>query len=261
MPRYQEAEAMTPFAQVLTDYMWNRRPANRPPMTTSILAVKLGIPRQTLNAWIYRGTVPSIEDILLVLARLDLPLRALYDAYKRAGLSVPRFDTTDPERPIIQQQKPTSQRRQTRVPVPTNATDDDLPAADEVATGNANNAGGDTVGGDSAAPAPRPYVTPPPLDHATEAAAEWDRIIAQTAAALRAEGLPEESIEAAVASLRTRQSGGPTPTERHIAAEHRTEHHTDPHEELREQPTQLTQPTSKTSAARRSDSRSKNPAK
>lgn len=198
MPRYQEAEAMTPFAQVLTDYMWNRRPANRPPMTTSILAAKLGVPRQSVNTWIYRGTVPPIETILLVLAQLDIPLRVLYDTYKRAGLSVPRFDISDQEPPIVQPRKPTSQRKQTRVPVPTNATDDEEPA-------------------------PRPYVTPPPLNPAAERAGEWHDIIAQTTDALRARHMPEESIQAVIASLRDRQAGA-NRREHYAQAELSTEH-------------------------------------
>lgn len=207
---------MTPWAQVLTDYMWNRRPANRPPMTTSILAAKLGINRTSVNTWIYRGAVPPIETILLVLAQLDIPLRTLYDAYSKAGLSVPRWDASDAEQPVIRR-KETPQtsggrrsRTQTRVPVPTNLGDFSASSASG-ASGASDN---------SEAPEPLPYTPPPPRDPAQENAEEWDRVIAQTSAALRAEGMPQATIEAVVASLRARQSGSTTTTQRHTRAEH-----------------------------------------
>lgn len=95
MPRYTQPTELTPFAQVLVDYMWNRRSPTRAPMAVPQLASKLGVPRQNVSNWIYRGTVPNFEVVLAVLAGLNIPLRALYDAYQRAGLTVPRWDEQD----------------------------------------------------------------------------------------------------------------------------------------------------------------------
>lgn len=95
MPRNTQPTELTPFARVLVDYMWNRRSPTRPPMNVPQLATKLGVPRQNVSNWIYRGTVPNFEVVLAVLARLNIPLRALYDAYQHAGLTVPRWDEHD----------------------------------------------------------------------------------------------------------------------------------------------------------------------
>jgi transcriptional regulator with XRE-family HTH domain len=95
MPRYIQPPELTPFAQVLLDYMWNRRNPTQAPLGVAQLAARLGVPRQNVNNWIARGTVPTFEVILAVLARLDIPLRTLYDAYQRAGLTVPRWDERD----------------------------------------------------------------------------------------------------------------------------------------------------------------------
>ena len=101
MPKYIDPVELTPFAQVLTDYMWNRRRPGRAPMAIPQLAAKLDMPHQNVRNWIYRSTVPTIEIILAVLARLDIPMRALYDAYAQAGLPVPRWDEHDTNRPHL----------------------------------------------------------------------------------------------------------------------------------------------------------------
>lgn len=93
----------------------------------------------------------------------------------------------------------TGQRKETRIPV---ATEPAEPAYTR-----------------PVAPEPRPYIPPPPANLNDEHAAEWDTLIAQTSAALRAEGMSQASIEAVVASLRARQAGQTT-AERQIQAEH-----------------------------------------
>ncbi|HEV2461877.1 MAG TPA: hypothetical protein VGS80_26265 [Ktedonobacterales bacterium] len=61
---------------------------------------------------------------------------------------------------------------------------------------------------------PRPYARPtPPAD-------EWDFLVAQTRAALEEEGLPEETIQHAIARIRDRQRGNEGSMERHHIAEH-----------------------------------------
>lgn len=222
MPRYIEPETATPFGKVLVDYMWSRRP----PLGAVQLAVRLRIPKQSVTNWVMRGSSPSLETILYVLAKLDIPLRTLYDAYKSAGLSVPRFDDTSKEPPIVREERDTGQRKETRIPVALDtaearAEDDNSAKGSDDDSNDASNDASDDDGGDELSP--RPYVTPPPLDPAAEHAREWDDIIAQTTDALRARHMPDESIQAVIASLRDRQAGA-NPRERHSQAEHSTKH-------------------------------------
>ena len=127
MPRIAEPTELTPFAIVITNYMWNRRPPNRRPLTTSQLAARLGVPRQSVNNWVYKGNVPTIEAVLAILAQLDIPLRELYDAYRNAGIAVPRWDESDPNAPIIHGAHVVDRRgKQTTGPIPQD--EDDAPA-------------------------------------------------------------------------------------------------------------------------------------
>jgi hypothetical protein len=189
MPRITEPAELTPFAMVLTDYMWNRRPAHRQPMTTPQLAVRLSIPRQSVNNWIYKGNVPPLETVLAVLAQLDIPHSALYDAYRNAGLSVPRWNERDTRGPqLIQGSVETRTRKQTTIPIEN-------------------------------APEPRPYIPPTGTPESRQQDA-WDAMIAQTIHTLRAEGVNEEIIAAMVAHILRKQSGTPSLTEQHISAEY-----------------------------------------
>jgi hypothetical protein len=200
MPRYREAPELTPFAQVLIEYMWNRRNPTSAPLAAPQLAARLGMPRQNVYNWIYRGTVPTFEIILAVLARLDIPLRELYDAYQRAGLPVPRWDDSGASAnvPTTSENPPISRsRRPTALPV------EEIERRRSVVI----------------APAPLPYTPPPPLDPAQDAAEEWDTIIAQTARSLRQAGMPQRMVDGAVAALRARQHNE-DPFQRHVIAEH-----------------------------------------
>jgi Bacteriophage CI repressor helix-turn-helix domain len=178
MPRYVEPEQMTPFAIVLTDFMWNKRPANRPPINVPQLAVRLKVPRQSVANWIYRGQVPSFEAILAVLAQLDIPLRTLYDAYKDSGLTVPRWDVSDTQKPqLTGMTVATRTKKQTAIPV------------DEI---------NDQINAAATPPEaePRPAIEPP---------SEWERIVAQTTEALRGVGANQATIDAAIEHLRAQQ--------------------------------------------------------
>ena len=199
MPRYADLpEAMTPFGQVLVDYMWNRRPPNRPPLSPNQLAIKLGVPKQNTNNWLFRASLPPFETIMATLAKLDIPLRDLYDAYKRAGILMPRWDEADTDAPpaeAVRQPIPRT-RKATAVHTGDEPTDD--------------------------APAPRPY-TPQPRQSPEQAEAdEWQRMAEQTAAALQAEGVHADTIAAVVSHLRAQQSlpPGEHPLQRNLDAEH-----------------------------------------
>lgn len=226
MPRYTEPESATPFGKVLVDYMWSRRP----PVGAVQLAVRLGIPKQSVTNWVMRGSSPSLETMLYVLAKLDIPLRVLYDAYKNAGLSVPRFDLSSADAPIITPEGITGQRKETRVPVAAEPDESAYTSRTSPASSPASSHTG------VAAPEPRPYTPPFPRDPDQESAAEWDALIKQTSAALRAEGMSQASIDAVVASLRARQAGQTT-AERQIQAEHREDQ-----EDREDQQTQEAEP-------------------
>lgn len=214
MPRIAEPTALTPFAMVLTNYMWNKRPPNRQPLTTPQLAVRLGVPRQSVNNWIYKGNVPPIEAILAVLAQLDIPLRELYDAYKHAGLTVPRWDEADTEGPQIVSGKSVAERtkKQTAIAIPTTATTQTTAPTTTTTT---------TTTTTPTAPTPLPY-TPPaePYDRESLLAAEENRLIAQTRQALKESGASEELIAQAIAHIQAQRQQLITPREQQIIAEH-----------------------------------------
>lgn len=203
MPRVAEMKELTPFAAVLVDYMWNRRRPNQRPLTTSQLAVRLGVPRQSVNNWIYSGNIPPLEAVFAVLAKLDIPMRALYDAYRLSGLPVPRWDEHDTSGPYQDQAGRTfteHTKKPTTIPI------EDIPTLSP------------SIGA-TRGPEPLPYTPPPPRDPAQEVAEEWDTLIKQTSAALRAEGMSQASVDAVIRSLRARQAGQ-TIAERQIQAEH-----------------------------------------
>lgn len=193
MPRYAEPpEQMTPFAKLLVNYMWNERPPNRPPLSPHQVAIRIGASQQNLSNWIFRSSLPPFETIMEVLARLDIPLRALYDAYMSAGIPMPRWDADDPNKPSVSPGKPATMRT-TRKPVT-------VPSDLTMTT-----------------PAPLPYTPPPPPpDEATD----WDLLVAQTEQALREEGAPDAMIEAVIGHIRAQQAGTGSPIQRSLIAEH-----------------------------------------
>lgn len=208
MPRYAELpDEMTPFGQLLIDYMWNKRPPNRPPLSPNQLAIKLGVPKQNTNNWLFRASLPPFETMMAVLAKLDIPLRDLYDAYKRAGILMPRWDEHDTALPApsLADLPPTPRtRKATAVPtganIPEKETEKDKAEAEAEAT-----------------PAPRPSVPPQQTPSVPD---EWAVMIAQTEATMRAEGAPEAMIAAVVKQIRNRQSGAPNRIQQHVIAEH-----------------------------------------
>jgi hypothetical protein len=189
---------MTPFGQVIVDYMWNKRPANRPPLSANQLAIRLGVPKQNTNNWIFRASLPPFETIMAVLAKLDIPLRDLYDAYKKAGILMPRWDEQDTDSPVTRDNLPPTPRTR---------------KATAISTSIASNDSGDD------APAPRPYTPPPAYNPADEESANWQRLAEQTEAAMREEGAPQAMIDAVVAHIRARQTG-PDPIQHNLIAEH-----------------------------------------
>jgi hypothetical protein len=198
MPRYPEMpEQMTPFAKVLVDYMWNRRP----PMTTHQLAIKLGVPKQSTSNWVMRNVVPPFETIMAILAKLDIPMSVLYDAYKSAGILMPRWDAQDTDSPADRGKLPPTPRTRKATAVPVELDN------------NGTNNGTNNPGGYE----PIPYTPPaPPADESED----WDALVEQTERLLREEGASDTLIAAVVSTIRSRQSGEQTPIQRALIAEH-----------------------------------------
>ncbi len=220
MPHYtQPPEKMTPFAQLLVDYMWNKRPRNSPPLSYSQLAVRLGIPKQSISNWILRGSVPPLDTVMIVLAKLHIPLRDLYDAYSQSGLTVPAWDQAQLATMLAQEEEPdlpaTPRSRQpAAVPIPSGTR----PITATLATVAVTDY--DTTDADPSAAAaaePVPY-TQPAL--APDESDDWNTLVAQTVQVLRDEGASEAMITSVVAHIRSRQSGEATPIQRSLIAEH-----------------------------------------
>jgi hypothetical protein len=203
MPQYTEPPAnMTPFAQVLVDFMWNKRPRNTPPISYNQLAIRLDVPKQSVSNWILRGSVPPLDTIMVILARLHIPLRDLYDAYVQSDLPTPAWDAEEQARinadieangPLNDPVTP-RKRKPAKAPI--------LP------TGTATN---------HPAPEPLPYTPPPPVPTVEE---EWDRIVRNTERTLRNDGVSEQAIAAVISDIRRQQRGEQTPIQRSLIAEH-----------------------------------------
>lgn len=72
----------TPFAKLLQEYMWSRRP----PLNAHKLAHHLGVGRQTVYNWLNAGTIPQATMLPNVARLIDIPLSTLYEA---CGYPVP----------------------------------------------------------------------------------------------------------------------------------------------------------------------------
>lgn len=175
----RDRNQVTPFGEVLTDFMGSQRPL----WTTGKVGQKLGIRRQTVANWIYHDITPPIEVMLEVLAKLNIPISRLIEAYARRGIPVPIL--APPEE--LEELAALSAKGRTGSP---------QAQAQQAA---------------SQEPAPRP---PSP----EEVAKAWDDMVAQTRAVMLATGFPEQALDALLASLSRRES--PADFSRHISSEH-----------------------------------------
>ena len=91
MTRAKSGLSPTPFATVIVDYMASKRPV----WTTGRLARELKLRRTTIANWVHHDVTPPLDKMLAVLAQLDIPISALLDAYRDAGLPTPALDYED----------------------------------------------------------------------------------------------------------------------------------------------------------------------
>lgn len=92
---------ITPFAMLLQEYMWTRRP----PLNAHKLAHRLGVGRQTVYNWLNAGTIPQATMLPNVARITGIPLTTLYEACgypipdappSRSHASSPLFEILDP---------------------------------------------------------------------------------------------------------------------------------------------------------------------
>ncbi len=178
----------SPFSSVLAEYMWQSRDSRNRPLGVSQLAIRLGVPRPTLNTWVHRNVVPDLEIVLAVLRTLNIPVERLFAHYRAAGLPVP-------------------------------------PLTEAEANANANASVG-TQAAPPPTVAPQQRAVQTPLASTTPAASPaaspdpWEATITATTDSLRQLGIPEAAIAATVANIRATQAGEPHPLHRHVTAEH-----------------------------------------
>src|SRR6185312_15396286 len=91
MPRPIEKYSTTPFSRVLTRYMWSKVP----PWNSTQVAAVLGIARSRVGNWLYKDITPEIETMLAVLAKLNIPVSTLLQAYAEDGKPIPPLTPED----------------------------------------------------------------------------------------------------------------------------------------------------------------------
>ncbi|HZC06488.1 MAG TPA: helix-turn-helix transcriptional regulator [Ktedonobacterales bacterium] len=102
MPRLDELKVSdSPFARVLTAFMWSKTP----PWSASKVAAVLGIQRARVAKWVYGDTTPELDTVLVVMAKLGIPVRFLIDAYAASGIPVPPLDVDEAQVAAAEQQR------------------------------------------------------------------------------------------------------------------------------------------------------------
>lgn len=231
MSRQQDQQVSdTPFASVLTAYMWSRQP----PWSAAKTAAVLGIHRARVAKWVYGGITPEIETMLVVMARLNIPMRFLLDAYAARGIPVPPLDVT-PELQSAQEEARASSVNTIgeaasqfyRVP----------PARRGRGGGKGNAAGVPASSYPATSSATSTAASPAPEQEASEEAAvtrqaqrqhveeqleerEWDTMVAHTRKVMAMGQMPASVIESMLAEIEDARAGKPSVSARRIAEEH-----------------------------------------
>ena len=79
---WEDVPKRSPFLKLLTDYMWSFKPN----LSVGQLAVRTGIPKQTIWGWIREGRTPRPSVLRALSGGTGIPLDALYEA---CGYDVP----------------------------------------------------------------------------------------------------------------------------------------------------------------------------
>lgn len=84
-PRPQPTVSTTPFARVLTAWMWSKQP----PWSAARLANALGMGRSRVSNWIYGNVEPELPTMMWVMEQLGIPTQQLIQAYAGASGQAP----------------------------------------------------------------------------------------------------------------------------------------------------------------------------
>jgi hypothetical protein len=209
----------TPFAHVLTAYMWSKIP----PWSANRLASQLGMGRARVVNWIYHNADPDLETMLIVMAQLNIPISALIDAYAARGVPIPPMTLT-------------TSAASTEVPA-TTATDG---ASLESMSGHLS------PGPDQPTPAQRERFLreqkrqrQEQRQAEEEADQQWQTMLTHTRKIMRMTGMKDSSIDAMLQSLtddRNRHLAGlPSAIEQRRAEEFREQPQAERHEERQEE--------------------------
>lgn len=214
----------TPFARVLTRYMWSKQP----PWSAAKTAAVLGIHRTRVANWVYHGILPELDTMLVVMARLGIPMRDLLDAYAAAGIPVPAMERpAEPEQPTP----------------PTPVAPAPSADADFYAVPNSRRSGGrvaraTTRAGGSQSGKPTPATSEaaePAEEHATasageqvkETASEWETMVAHTREVMSLSGMSQAMIDAMINGIQKERTGE-TPGAEERRRQLVSEEHADP---------------------------------
>lgn len=171
MPTIIQKFSDTPFARVLSAFMWRQQP----PWTSAKLAHVLGIHRNRPGNWLYHDRVPELNDAISVMAHLGIPMQALLDAYAADGLPVPPLTYSDPR---------------STLPTPIGSGE----AAERAAQAQ--------QGGDEASRAAQ--------RRAEEERREWELMFLHTRRVMAELGMPPATVNAMLGEIQQRRLGKPT---------------------------------------------------
>lgn len=223
----------TPFARVLSAYLWSKTP----PWSAGKLAAVLGLHRVRVAKWVYGDTIPELDTMLAVMARLNIPVRALVDAYAEAGVPVPPLDNDDATA-ADQQARMAALGPTTASRYPINpSSNPPVPGAiPEARQGRGGGIGHTTGYQTSQPPSQSPLMSQISEEERQrqaeeEADQQWQTMLTHTRKIMRMTGMKDSAIDAMLQSLsedRARHRGGqPSTLERRRAEEFREQPQTE----------------------------------
>ena len=212
----EQVVSTTPFARVLTHFMWSKTP----PWSAAKTAAVLGIHRTRVANWVYRGIMPELDTMLVVMAKLGIPLRELLDAYTADGIPVPTIEPEEdagaPTRARAASYAVPGRGRE-RAATAATAEPQAQQAQQEPQTQQSQLA---IEAQEKPQQAQEPPATRPTAQETRDA--EWEKMLAHTREVMALAGMGETAIEALLSNLKDTRDGKPTEAQRRIAEEHQS---------------------------------------
>lgn len=113
--RMAEDDELTPFAELIQDYMWRQRP----PLSASKFAHRLGVAKGTVWNWLHARRLPPPSVLAMIHQKTGIALRDLYEA---AGYPLPSAQVDD----LVRQLPTMTSEERERLRAALNAVDDYL---------------------------------------------------------------------------------------------------------------------------------------